>query len=585
MQRSIVEWSIRALLLVLGTGLIVSMLRVRGASVLHRAWTAAMVAMLLLPVWTTWGPSVTAPVLPAVEEPATRPEIPFASEEPRGEAARVVAVEPFRSVPRPAGPNWPQILSAVYLAGIAVMLARLVRGTLQVRSMMSGVRQAEGFVSSPLCAAPVTVGWLRPVLLLPDEWRMWPEGKLNAVLIHEREHVRRRDPLVQWLALLNRCIFWFHPLAWWLERKLAALAEEACDTAVLAGGHAAHDYARYLIEMARSVNETGARLRWAGAVEFSAGKLPRRIRRIMDAPPVAAMSRTKSIAAASSCALVLATFLGCNLGRPSRSAPAVSEDRSYRAVALERQQGRQFSDAEVSKAALSLSPAGAKELEADVKAHPDHADQLLEIVRYYESKKDLQSLDALTLWFIEQHPGIRLNWGVRPAWDKVWDQDGYEHGRQLWTAQLKKTWDSPFVYMNAAEFLSGHDNEQAEQTLLEGQRRFPASDRGWSGLHWEVFLARHYAWALRGLAGQLPEWQDFGYQTAADLADSSAPPVLGAYAQKVRETLLASKDTELLTRTVEQLQRNRPTLEFCRSLIERVLSLDPNNRTARMERD
>ena len=41
------------------------MLRVRGASVLHRAWTAAMVAMLLLPVWTQLGFSVTAPVLPA----------------------------------------------------------------------------------------------------------------------------------------------------------------------------------------------------------------------------------------------------------------------------------------------------------------------------------------------------------------------------------------------------------------------------------------------------------------------------------------------------------------------------------------
>jgi len=43
------------------------------------------------------------------------------------------------------------------------------------------------------------------------------------VLTHEWEHVRRRDPLVQWLALLNRSIFWFHPLAWWLERKLSEL--------------------------------------------------------------------------------------------------------------------------------------------------------------------------------------------------------------------------------------------------------------------------------------------------------------------------------------------------------------------------
>jgi hypothetical protein len=421
----------------------------------------------------------------------------------------------------------------------------------------------------------VTIGWLRPVLLLPDGWRSWPSAKLDAVLIHEREHVRRRDPVVQRLALLNRCIFWFHPLAWWLERKLSALAEEACDTAVLAGGHAPHDYARYLIEMARSVNAAGARLRWAGAVEFSAGQLARRIRRIMDAPRAAAMSRAKSIASMSLCVLMLATFLACSVGRRTSSSanhPARSEqERGERA--------RQFSDDAVRKAALDLTADGAKELEAYVKEHPNQPDQMREMVEYYESKKDWKALDALTLWFVAEHPGMRLNWAARPEWDRVWDQDGFERGRQLWTEQLKKSWESPYVYMNAAEFLSGNDNEQAEQVLLEGQRRFPASGR-WSGLHWEVFLARHYAWALAGSAGQLPE------RETADLIDySSAPAVEGAYAQKVRATLLASKDAELLTRTAEQLQLNRPNMEFFRSLIERALSIDLDNRSAHIQRD
>ena len=57
--------------------------------------------------------------------------------------------------------------------------------------------------------------------------------------------------------------------------------------------------------------------------------------------------------------------------------------------------------------------------------------------------------------------------------------------------------------------------------------------------------------------------------------ESGAPPAQGPYAQKVRQTLLASKEIELLARTVEQLQRNRPNMEFCRSLIERVLSIEP----------
>jgi hypothetical protein len=583
MEHMILEWSIRALLLVVGTGLVVSSLRLRGASVLHRAWTGAMVAMLLLPAWTRWGFSVTAPVLPAVREPATWLQIPLESELPAAEESRAAAGEPLRSVSRPANPDWQQILSLVYLAGIAVMLARLIWGTLRVRSLRRDIRLSEGFATSPLCATPVTIGWLRPVPLLPNGWQTWSAAKLDAVLIHEREHVRRRDPLVQWLALLNRCVFWFHPLAWWLERKLASLAEEACDQAVLAGGHEAHDYARYLIEMARSVSETGARMQWAGALEFSSGNLPRRIRRIMDAPPAVRMSRAKSVASASLCGLTLATFLACSVGRSSRSSagpdPITQPDRTERASTVQRQQERNFSDAEVSKAALSLNPSSAKELDLYVKGHPNHSDQLLEIVRYYQSKKDLRALNALTIWFIEQHPGMRLNWGSRPAWDTIWDKDGYDRAKLPWTEQLKKSWDSPFVYMNAAEFLSGNDNEEAEQILLEGQRRFPSSDGRWSGLHWEVFLARHYAWALTGSVGQLPEWR-----TAVLWDESDALPAHGPYAQKVRQALSASKDKELLTRTVEQLQGNRPNLEFSRSLIELVLSIDPDDRSAHVER-
>jgi beta-lactamase regulating signal transducer with metallopeptidase domain len=95
-------------------------------------------------------------------------------------------------------------------------------------------RKSGAFVTNPQCAAPATIGWLRPTLLLPECRQSWPADKLETVLVHEREHVRRHDPLVQWLALLNRSILWFHPLAWWLERKLAAPAEEACDAAVLA---------------------------------------------------------------------------------------------------------------------------------------------------------------------------------------------------------------------------------------------------------------------------------------------------------------------------------------------------------------
>ena len=172
MERSSLDWSIRALLMAAGTGLVVGALRIRAASALHHAWTAAMIAMLLLPVWTSWGPSLTAPVLPAAREAMiARFEAPAPLETPLDTVVR--QAEPSQSVAAQARViatsevDWQQLLLAIYLAGFAAMMARLVAGTLRIRSMQRRARQADGFITAPFCAAPVTIGWLRPVLLLP----------------------------------------------------------------------------------------------------------------------------------------------------------------------------------------------------------------------------------------------------------------------------------------------------------------------------------------------------------------------------------------------------------------------------------
>ncbi|HPQ14561.1 MAG TPA: M56 family metallopeptidase [Bryobacteraceae bacterium] len=73
----------------------------------------------------------------------------------------------------------------------------------------------------------------RPRILLLVCWRGWDRAKLEVVLANEAAHVARRDWLISILARVNTAIFWFHPLAWWLERKLAVLAQDACDEAPL----------------------------------------------------------------------------------------------------------------------------------------------------------------------------------------------------------------------------------------------------------------------------------------------------------------------------------------------------------------
>ncbi len=177
--------------------------------------------------------------------------------------------------------TWQNSLLALYLVGFVALFARLMTGTVRALMLIRRAGRRAGRLTSDSCVAPITVGWFAPSVILPGSWTRWSRAQLNAVLTHEDEHARRRDPLVQWVALMNRAVFWFHPLAWWLERRLSALSEEACDDAVLVRGHDPVEYSECLLGLARIVQESGARVTAVG-MAMPGDFLPQRIRRIVE---------------------------------------------------------------------------------------------------------------------------------------------------------------------------------------------------------------------------------------------------------------------------------------------------------------
>lgn len=307
MQELMLECAVRAALIALGTAAALALARVKSAGARHAAWTGVVALMLALPAWMAWGPRVSLPFLPAHEAAAisiTPAAVPMPS--PLVEA-------PSLAAPAVLSVRWNWI-AIVYGAGVLVLLARLLFGTLRAHALRRSATMRDGYLTSSACAAPVTVGWLRPAMILPGSWREWPPAQLDAVVTHESTHIRRCDPLVQWFALLNRAIFWFHPLAWWLERRLSALAEEACDAAVLARGCDPREYSAYLLELARSVGRSGARVRIVG-MAMPGSSLPERIRRILVGRPAPRVSRARALALATACAALSALFGAANLDR------------------------------------------------------------------------------------------------------------------------------------------------------------------------------------------------------------------------------------------------------------------------------
>jgi beta-lactamase regulating signal transducer with metallopeptidase domain len=212
------------------------------------------------------------------------------------------------------------VLLMRYVLGIA-MSRRLIRRSHEIcdphlcatiRNLQSDARIAE----SELISVPVTIGVFRAAILLPTCWREWDDSQLNAVIAHEASHVARLDALMQHFSILHRAIFWFSPLAWWLDRRLAALSEQASDEAALAGGADRNDYARTLLHFFEAVQAAPGRVWWQGVSMAQHGQAEERVEKVLAWKGAISMNLKKSFAIVIIVLAVPAVYLVAS-ARPS----------------------------------------------------------------------------------------------------------------------------------------------------------------------------------------------------------------------------------------------------------------------------
>lgn len=265
-----IESAWRAGVLTLVAALALAVLRTRNAEVRSSILTAALAASLLMPAALLLVPPVF------VREAADPAEIEAVAP---GSALGVVDAATAADL-TPAPLDWMQAAGSAYLIVMLLLIVRLALGyvcgwhlrkrseALAGMAPFGNVREASGL------STPAAFGWLRPVILLPVEWRAWEPRKLEAVLRHESAHIARADFLWQTLATVHTAVFWFSPLAWWLRRELACLAEQASDDRVLAEMGDSVFYAEVLfsfagrspslplavVPMARAGSATGQRI-------------------------------------------------------------------------------------------------------------------------------------------------------------------------------------------------------------------------------------------------------------------------------------------------------------------------------------
>jgi beta-lactamase regulating signal transducer with metallopeptidase domain len=120
-------------------------------------------------------------------------------------------------------------------------------------------------------------GVLHPYISLPIGIdRLLSEHELNAVLIHELTHARRRDNLIRLIHEVSLCVLWFHPLVWIAGSRLALYRELSCDESVIQSAHGEE----LVSALAKLANPEKALLLQASASSFISHRLAR-----LAAPP------------------------------------------------------------------------------------------------------------------------------------------------------------------------------------------------------------------------------------------------------------------------------------------------------------
>jgi TonB family protein len=234
-------WCAQAALLAAAGALLPRVFALRQPRVLLAYWRALLAACLALPLVEPWRSTLTAGAVSISVRPATA---------------------------LGAAPHWHvavyEVIVAAILAGVLLRLAQVALGLVRLGTYRRSAHPLPGpleavaaqvgsqaeFRLSSAVQSPVTFGWIRSVILLPDRFVTLPKPAQRAVACHELLHVRRRDWPQHVLEEFLRAFLWFHPAILWLIARVRLAREQVVDLEVLQLLGARQPYMEALFEMA-----------------------------------------------------------------------------------------------------------------------------------------------------------------------------------------------------------------------------------------------------------------------------------------------------------------------------------------------
>ena len=138
----------------------------------------------------------------------------------------------------------------IWLLGAAVLLIYSLASLFRLKRKLKGaVREEEGIYRLSGTGTAFVLGLLRPRIYLPEGLEA---RERRYILLHERIHIRRGDPVFRALSWLALVIHWFNPLVWAAFHFSGRDMEMSCDEAVLKklGNGVKKEYSASLLSLA-----------------------------------------------------------------------------------------------------------------------------------------------------------------------------------------------------------------------------------------------------------------------------------------------------------------------------------------------
>ena len=188
-----------------------------------------------------------------------------------------------------------------------------------------GISRAVTLLGSYVTDVPLTVGWLRPVILLPaSTLTALTPGEIEMILAHELAHIRRHDYVVNLLQAAVESLLFYHPAVWWVSGRIRVEREHRCDDlAVEACGNAV-GYVRALAALDAIVS-----VRPRAALAATGAPLLARIERLLDRGKTPASAAPAWLGTLAAVAIALAAICAArpqNVHAEERAAPAPPPD-------------------------------------------------------------------------------------------------------------------------------------------------------------------------------------------------------------------------------------------------------------------